>query len=164
MKSTPPRIIRSLPQREWYPLELAGRKVAILPFIGVEFREPEEFTIVNQETILSRRAPVNNQVILRELERRKLLPLTSKNPKLPYLLKILGFTLGDGSLTLTPRTHGVWFYGKKGDLKTIRKDIEKIGFKPSRIYTRVRQSHISTKYSTYDFEFQEHSFAVRARR
>ena len=143
--------------------ELLGRKVAILPFSGVEFRDPEEFTIANQETILSQRAPVNSRAILRELEKRKLLPLTSKNPKLPYLLKILGFTLGDGSLTLTPRTHGVWFYGKKEDLKTIRKDIEKIGFKPSRIYSRVRQSHILTKYSTYDFEFQETSFGVRAR-
>src|SRR3989454_6045796 len=143
--------------------EIVGNKVAVLPFNGVEFEDPEQFTIVSQERILSQRAPVKNQVILRELEKRQLLPLTSKNPKLPYLLKILGFTLGDGSLTLTPRTHVVWFYGKEEDLKTIRSDIEKIGFKPSRIYSRVRQSHISTKYSTYDFEFQEHSFGVRAR-
>src|SRR2546422_9799816 len=63
--------------------EIVGNKVAVLPFNGVEFEDLEQFTIVSQERILSQRAPVNNQVILRELEKRQLLPLTSKNPKLP---------------------------------------------------------------------------------
>ena len=143
--------------------EIAGKRVAVLPFNGVEFEEPEQFTIVGKETVLSLRAPVNTDAIIKELEKRNLLPLNSRNPKLPYLLKILGFTMGDGSLTLTPRTHQVWFYGKDEDLEKIREDVQRTGFTPSKIYSRLRQSQITTKYSTYDFPYEEHSFAVRAR-
>src|SRR5207249_3644470 len=94
-------------------------KVAVFPFNGVEFEEPKKFMIVSKKAILSLRVPVNNQAVIRELEKRQLLPLTSQNPKLPYLLKVLGFSLGDGSLTLAPKTHGVRFYGRKEDLQKI---------------------------------------------
>ena len=143
--------------------ELAGKKVAVLPFSGVEFQETEQLTIVSKEDILSLKAPVNSHAVIRELEHRKLLPLTSISPTLPYLLRILGFTMGDGSMTLTPKTHSVWFYGKSKDLEKIREDVRKTGFTPSKIYSRVRQSKIATKYSTHAFEFKEHYFGVRAR-
>src|SRR2546421_974538 len=128
--------------------KLGKSKVAVFPFSGVEFEQPKKFTLVSKEMVASLRAPVNIQAVIRELEKRQLLPLTSENPKLPYLLKILGFSMGDGSLTLTPKTHGVWFYGKKEDLEKIQHDVKQVGFKPSRIYSRVRKHHITTKYST----------------
>ena len=143
--------------------KLGKSKVAVFPFNGVEFEKPKKFMLVSKKAVLSLRAHVNNQAVIRELEKRKLLPLTAQNPKLPFLLKILGFSMGDGSLTLTPKTHGVWFHGRKEDLEKIRKDVKQIGFKPSRIYSRIRKHHIATKYSTYDFEFGEHSFGVRGR-
>ena len=82
--------------------------------------------------------------------------------QLPYLLKILGYVMGDGNIHYVgQRGKGItWFYGKTEDLESIRADITKLGFTPSKIYLRDREHHIETSYDTYEFSTQETSFKV----
>jgi len=102
-----------------------GEEVFIYPFKGVKYEEPEEFTIL--ET-------VGNENLDRELRKRGLLPLTSKNPLLPYVVKILGYLTGDGNLGKDK----VNFYGSKEGLKELAKEIKKLGFTPNGVYTRTK--------------------------
>jgi tRNA-splicing ligase RtcB len=82
--------------------------------------------------------------------------------QLPYLLKILGYVFGDGTIYFNGGAGKgtTWFYGKAEDLETIRADVAAIGFTPSRIYTRERRHRIITTYDEYKFEHCEHSFKV----
>jgi tRNA-splicing ligase RtcB len=128
--------------------KLGKSRVAVFPFEGVDYDEPSEFMIVDRNNIRSLPIPGNHQKLCDELEKRELLPLTSTNEKLPLLLKLIGFIMGDGSLTFTPKTHIAWFFGKREDLGEIRKDVEKLGFNPSRIYYRNRAHKIETTYGS----------------
>ena len=143
--------------------ELASRKVAVYPFVGVPYEEPSEFVILSREGIDRLRIPINKDLLVRELQNRALLPLTSRNSKLPFLLKIMGFLLGDGTLIYTPKTHLAAFYGKEEDLQLIREDLRRIGYTPSQIYHRTRKSRIETKYKEYSFETTESWFKTTAR-
>ncbi len=111
-----------------------GMKVALYPFEGVDYEEPEEFTILTGEEF--------SDSIRKELEKRGLLPLTSRNEKLPILLKLIGYLLGDGIV----HNKFVIFYSKnRNDLEEIAKDIEKLGFK-ARIYCREREHNVNGHY------------------
>src|SRR5439155_7559481 len=107
--------------------------------------------------------PANREFLCKELQKRGLIPLNSTNAKLPMLLKIMGFLMGDGSLILTPKTHVVWFYGRREDLGEIRQDVKRLGLKPSKIYARTRLYSIRTKYADYKFTRSECCFAARSR-
>ncbi|OYT25387.1 MAG: hypothetical protein B6V02_03885 [Thermoprotei archaeon ex4572_64] len=63
-----------------------GALVAIYPFEGVEYEEPEEFVILSGEEF--------SENIKKELRKRNLIPLTSRNSKLQIILKLLGYALG----------------------------------------------------------------------
>ena len=94
-----------------------GMRVALYPFEGVDYEEPEEFTILTGEEF--------EPTIRRELEKRGLLPLTSRNRKLPLLLKIVGYLLGNGSIHegyITLRVNS------EEDAREITRDIEHLGF------------------------------------
>ncbi|HVH15844.1 MAG TPA: RtcB family protein, partial [Candidatus Angelobacter sp.] len=138
-------------------------KVAVYPFAGVEYEEPNEFPLVTRKDIIGLLLPANRDLLCKELKKRGFIPLNSTNAKLPLLLKIMGFIIGDGSLTFTPKTHRAWFYGKREDLDEIRQDVKRLGFKPSKIYSRTRLSKIRTKYSDYSFNHVECCFGVRSR-
>ena len=88
--------------------------------------------------------------IKKKLRETGLMPLYTDNSKLPYLIKIIGFIFGDGSLILE-KSPQIGFYGKKEDLELIKEDIEKIGFKSS-IFSRKRKHKIKTQYKEYEFE------------
>jgi tRNA-splicing ligase RtcB len=141
----------------------AGDKVAVHGFEGVPFEEAEDFTLVTQRQIMQVDIPANNVVVAKELKSRGLLPLKSNSPKLPYLIKIMGYVLGDGSLVFTDKTAMVWFWGKSKDLEEIRKDVIEIGYSPTRIYTRTRMAEVKTRYGTDRFVSTEHGFYVHAR-
>src|SRR2546428_10587531 len=138
-------------------------KVAVYPFTGVDYEEPTEFAIVNRNDILGSPTVGSKRHLCKELEKRGLLPLNSTNVKLGLLLKIMGFIIGDGTLVLTPKTRMSGFYGKVEDLEDIRRDVLRLGFKPSRIYTRKRESGIRTRYSDYKFTFSGSFFMARSR-
>jgi tRNA-splicing ligase RtcB len=155
-----------LTQDGMVPLGEVGRrksKIAVYPFMGVEYEKPNEFSIVAENDILALRIPANCELLCKELKKRGLLPFSSTNTKLPLLLKIMGFLMGNGSLIYTSKTHDAWFYGKREDLEEIRRDLKRLGFRPSKVYSRTRESKISTKHAGYRFKILECSFRARSR-
>lgn len=105
-----------------------GEEVGIYPFEGVPYEEPVEFVIVSERSFKG--------AIKEELKKRGLLPLTSKSDKLPYLMRIFGYLLGDG----TVYDKNVVFYGEKADLDDIEKDLRILGYRGS-VYERPRREH-----------------------
>jgi len=144
-------------------------KIALYPFEGVEYQEPSKEIILTEEQLkrtllelgISQKGNALNQV-LAFLKKKDILPLRYNSFQLPYLLKIIGFVFGDGSISFVNQKEGVvWFYGRKGNLEKIREDILKINFKPSRIYQRKRNHQIFTSYKkNYRFKTTEFSFKV----
>jgi len=115
-----------------------GALVAIYPFEGVEYEEPEEFVILSGEEF--------SENIKKELRKRNLIPLTSRNSKLPIILKLLGYALGDGTLY----KKFIVFYGRREDLEEILEDIKKLGYS-GRMYCRER----AHKVKNYEFKTRE---------
>ncbi|MEA3457528.1 MAG: intein-containing RctB family protein [Candidatus Thermoplasmatota archaeon] len=134
-----------------------GEMVAIFPFDGIEFSQPSNKNIVTEEDIS--KLPLNKDVsqTINELKKRELLPLKANNEKLPYLLKLFGYALGDGTIYFSKNKGTIWFYGEPGDLEDIQEDVEKLGFKASRIYDRKREHEIKTMYDTVKFSRVEYS-------
>lgn len=152
------------------PLETLqpGDPVALYPFEGVEYERPESRVVVDEagleralQALGKERGNCISQ-IRRRLTRLGLLPLRLDSPAMPYLLKLLGYLLGDGALYFAGGTGKgtVWFYGEPEDLEAIRADVATIGFTPSRIYVRRRRHRIRTPYDEYEFERTEHAFKV----
>ncbi|MGF1579543.1 MAG: intein-containing RctB family protein [Gemmataceae bacterium] len=146
-----------------------GDRVAVVPFEGVPYERPTNDVLVSEETFRAKWAELGkaedgnalNQA-LAFLRDRDLLPLRYDSPALPYLCKILGFVFGDGNLHFSGgnRKGVVWFYGSAEDLELIRSDIERIGFTPSKVYSRERHHTIQTTNREYSFDRTEESFEV----
>ena len=134
-----------------------GNKVAVFPFSGLEYKEPSDKVILTKNDILKLPLKKNLSYTINELEKRGLLPLKMDNKKLPYLLKLIGYILGDGTLYFSGNKGTIWFYGESEDLENIRNDIKKLGFKPSRIYERERKHEIKTFYNNVIFNRREKS-------
>ena len=139
-----------------------GDFVATYPFEGVTYEKPTNDIIVSEEDILQLPSNKNISQTISELKKRNLLPLKADNKKLPYLLKIFGYLLGDGTLYFTKNKGTIWFYGDSEDLEDIQLDIEKLGYKASKIYTRERDHEIKTMYDTIKFRRKEHSIKTTA--
>jgi tRNA-splicing ligase RtcB len=146
-------------------------KIAVFPFQGTKYEEPQKKVIINETDIKKSLSKFNKTIkgnafeqILMFLKKRNLLPLKYNSPQLPFLLKIMGYVLGDGSISFIGKKKKgvVWFYGKSEDLETIRQDLIEIGFSPSRIYQRKRHHKISTHYKKYQFSRIEYSFKVQS--
>ncbi len=140
-----------------------GERVAVIGFDGVPYEAPAEVTIVSKRRILQMKLPAKNSLVLRELQARNLVPLRSNSESFPYLLKILGYVFGDGTITFSPRSAFVWFWGRPADLESIRSDIRKLGFSPTRVYSRTRLARTSSRYGEKQFVSTEHGFYVHAR-
>lgn len=157
---------QGMTQLEHLPL---GARVAVLPFEGVPYQEPNGEILVDEEAVKAYLSGLGKDSkghaetqILNHLRKIGLLPLCGDSPKLPYLLKILGAITGDGTLYFE-RASGkgrASFYGKPDDLELIRQDVAALGFTPSPIYTREHQSSITTLYDTYQVTSQEAHFNV----
>jgi len=133
-----------------------GEKVLLYPFEGVEYEPPKKVLLVGEEDINKLEKSFTSKLqIKNKLKSLGLLPLYSDNEKLPYLLKIMGFVFGDGSLSIKKNIQ-VGFYGEEQDLIGIKKDIEKIGFK-SHLFKRERTHNIQTQYKQYEFSRVENS-------
>ena len=146
-----------------------GNKIALYPFEGVPYQEPKEKVLVDKKKLKKFWLRLNQnpnghgfQQIVNQLKKRNLLPLKTTSPQFPYLLKIMGYVLGDGVIYfVNKRKHGeICFYGQPKDLQKIQEDVRKIGFTPSKIYSRKRNHKIKTSYSTYQFSNIENSFKV----
>jgi len=138
-------------------------RVAVHGFEGVPYEAPVDFAVISERLILQLRIHANNQAIAEELRVRGLLPLRSTSPKLPYLLKIFGYLLGDGSLIFTRKSVDLWFWGKSEDLENIREDIRRLGYSASQVYSRTRAARVTSRYGSKRFESTEYGFHVHAR-
>ncbi len=148
-----------------------GVKVALYPFLGVPYDEPSDDVIVCEEDVrsfLKQKRPEISEcvvsVIIKELSNRDLLPLRLNSPALPYLIKLLGYCIGDGNIHFAKKSGKgvVGFWGKKKDLESIRSDVAKTGFTCSKVYQRNRKHNIQTVYDTVKFEALESSCKVVA--
>ena len=136
--------------------------IAVYPFEGVEYSKPSEESIVSEEDILNLPLEKNLSQTIHELKKRDLLPLKANNEKLPYLLKLMGFVFGDGTLYFSKNKGTIWLYGEPEDLEELRKDIKQIGFNGSRVYSRDRNHEIETMYDTIHFQREEHSVKLNS--
>ncbi|NPA23872.1 MAG: RNA-splicing ligase RtcB, partial [Crenarchaeota archaeon] len=93
-----------------------GMRVALYPFEGVDYEEPESFMILTGEEL--------EPEVRRELERRRLLPLTSRSSKLPILLKLIGYLLGNGTI----HEDHVMLHVAREEGSELLRDIEILGF------------------------------------
>ena len=112
------------------------QRVAVFPFEGVPYEEPPNVTILSGDEF--------RPSVRRELKRRGLLPLNARNPKLPYLVKLLGYFIGDGAFN-GERSKITAFYGSREGLEELRQDIIALGFTPSNVYCRESELKIKDK-------------------
>lgn len=138
-------------------------RIAVYPFTGVKYEEPSEDLIISEQDVLGLDLPFNKKLIINELKKRNLLPLKLNSQFMPFLIKILSYNMGNGTLIFTTKSQYATFYGTKEDLELIRSDIKKLGYIPSRIHSRERRHKIKTKYGIVRFTFTEHSFYVGAK-
>ena len=146
-----------------------GEEIAVYPFEGVVYEKPSSQIIVDEinikEFLLNhnkdRRGNASKQ-ILKQLGETDILPLKYDSYQLPYLIKLIGYCFGDGTVYFTNETGKgvVCFYGEEEDLKHIKRDLERIGFASANIYSRQRQHKIKTSYSTYEFQRLEYVLKV----
>ncbi|HIE36160.1 MAG TPA: RNA-splicing ligase RtcB, partial [Candidatus Omnitrophica bacterium] len=143
-------------------------EVALYPFEGVEYKSPSSEEILNEEniknTLIALGKNNDNAInqILNSLRKIGILPLEYNSFATGYLIKLIGYCFGDGTIYFTNQTKKgvVCFYGEEDNLKEIKKDLEKIGFKGGRIYSRHRKHSIETFYSKVEFERREYMLKV----
>ncbi len=123
-----------------------GMKVATHPFEGVRYEPVERLLILRESDF--------DKYTARELRRRGLLPLYSDNPLFPVIVKILGYFFGDGVFN----GKKTYFYGSREGLEELRRDIEKLGYRVSRVITRKKSSVVNGR----EFTGIEHSIYVSA--
>lgn len=147
----------------------AGDRIARYPFEGVPYEAPDDKILISEANITAalaihdKGASGNALVqILKRLKTCELLPLRLDAPKLPHLLKLLGYVFGDGTIYFSggDGKGTTWFYGEPDDLETIRAEVAALGFTPSRVYARERRHRITTAYDEYEFERREYTFKV----
>ncbi len=129
----------------------AGETVYLSPFRGVDDEPVEEFTVLTEADFAD-----ENHQIRRVLNERDLLPLESTDETFQHLLKLVGYHSGDGAFTNAGLTS---FYGDPEDLEAIGRDIERVGFTASPIYSRERSHEIDGP----SFEATEHQIRSSSR-
>jgi tRNA-splicing ligase RtcB len=110
-----------------------GTKVATYPFLGVKYSEPRNFTILETSSFSSN--------VAKELIARGLLPLNIRDKKFPYLVKLLAYFMGGGAFD----GKKTWFYGTHEGIEEVRRDIQCLGFIPSKTLCRYRLGKINGK-------------------
>jgi len=146
-------------------------KVAVLPFDGVKYEKPSAKIIISEIEIKNTLLKLNRKpgapgfdMIINKLKKRNLIRIGYNHEKMPYILKIMGFIFGDGSMNfIGKRGDGILnFSGKKEDLEAVRNDIRKIGYTPGPIHLRrIKSSENSNKYyNCYSFYINASSLVV----
>jgi len=142
--------------------EVKDLPVAIYPFRGVDYEGPPGFSVVTADDLLRFLKRAQRPQIIEALTKRNLLPLTPRNPAFPYLLKVFGLALGDGHASLNLPAPHVAFWGKREDLEDVRKDVARLGFRPSRVYVRTRHHKILLGRRRHEFVHEEAWFRANS--
>lgn len=142
-----------------------GDHVAVLHSTPSAYETGNEVILSKQDLLKEIPKNANAERVLRILEDKKLLPLTTANPLLPRIIRLIGHVYGDGCLYVALDAKGhvqarVISSGTPEDLEEIRKDIEKIGFKTTKITSQIRSSQVtSAKYGSRKINGTSYSFA-----
>lgn len=141
-------------------------KLIINPFTGIKFERPSDKKILNINDLekvfnsLLKKGGNAWPQIKNYLEKLNLLPLKQNSWQLPIILKLMGYILGDGNITVGKNKEvQVRTWGLNEDLLEIKKDLEKIGVK-SNIYFRKRKHKIITHYKEINFFHHEYSLGI----
>lgn len=122
-----------------------GDRVAIYPYKGVEYERPSHEVLVKGSEF--------RKGVKKELERKGLVPLHLDHEKIGILARLVGYLLGDGHVQeyLNKKKSGEGVrkfrtiaYGEINGLKELRKDVEELGFKPSSVRTRKRETEVES--------------------
>ncbi len=120
-----------------------GEEIAVYGFEGVPYEKPSSERIVDEKDIYQALQKTNlphldyrYKIIIEKLKKRNLLPLSYDHPKLPYLIKIMGFVFGNASMGFIGKKKDgvIYFAGKKEDLLKVKEDLEILGYKSSKVY------------------------------
>jgi tRNA-splicing ligase RtcB len=131
-----------------------GDTVYVSPFRGIDDEPVEEFTVLTEEDFAD-----ENPQIRRVLNERDVLPLKSTDETFQHLLKLVGYHTGDGAFTNAGLTS---FYGDPEDLEAIGRDIERVGFTASPIYSRERSHEVDgTRFETTEHSIRSSSRAFQ---
>ncbi|HEX8392647.1 MAG TPA: RtcB family protein, partial [Longimicrobium sp.] len=103
-----------------------GDAVACSPYVGLP-HEAAEWAL---------NIAVANPRARDELAERGLLPLRGGDPRMPALLRVLGYASGDGHLTRNGKRVSIFVY-HEGDAADLSDDLRRLGFAP-RAHRRVR--------------------------
>ena len=141
-----------------------GDLVAVYPFEGVEYEEPEPKVLLTREDFKN-----EGRQLVKYLEARGLLPLRMDDPRIGILARILGYFIGDGSFDIYREKNGrkriiTVFYGDEGGLEALRKDLEfYFNIRASRIYKRTRRENVKTAWGEFETTGTEYSIKVTSK-
>ncbi|WP_456327182.1 intein-containing RctB family protein [Archaeoglobus sp.] len=134
-----------------------GDEVVVYPFEGVEF-EQFEGTILSEDDFKGYDAQV-----VKYLKERKLIPLRYEDKRIGTIARLLGFAFGDGCIVKSGKRLTLEFYGKLETLEEVAKDLESLGVKASKAYSRRRRLKIRSPYSEYYSDCTDCRIRVTAR-
>lgn len=139
-----------------------GERIAVYPFTGVKFQEPEHRYLAMAKDF--------DAHTIKELHKRSLLPLALDSPVIGAIARIVGYATGDGNISKVSekrkdrksrRERFIFsLVGEPEGLEDARRDIEALGYKPSRVYSRTRKISVSTSYRNYQTISHEDSIHV----
>ncbi len=124
-----------------------GDKIVTYPFAGVEYEEPNDEIILDEDDII--RVVGNRPKLISELREKDLIPLRYSSEKLPILARLVGFLTGDGWIGTyysKKRKMDIWStraIGHPDDLETVRNDIVGLGYEANYIATKEYTSKVS---------------------
>ncbi len=134
-----------------------GDYVVVCPFEGVKY-ERFKGTILDEGDFEDCDAR-----IVKYLKEKNLIPLRYEDSKIGTIARLLGFAFGDGCIVKSGSRLTLEFYGEMGTLENIAKDLESLGIKASRIYSRRRSIRIRSPYSEYVSDCTDSRIKVTAR-
>ena len=98
-----------------------GDVVGTHPFVGADFVRPGSHLILREADF--------RPSVGAELSERGLLPLQADSTGLPFMLKLLGYFMEKGAFD----GEKTWFYGTLNGMDELKRDIESVGYAPSRV-------------------------------
>jgi len=117
----------------------AGSRLAVLPYKLTKERPISEKVLVEEKNIRSvikKYFPkyTKSDIIIENLKNCGLVPLKATDKRTLTLIRLLAFLFGDGNVRcIKNRDVSLEFYGKREDLKEIKKDLDTLGFRNSDI-------------------------------
>mgnify|MGYP005837325193 CR=1 FL=1 len=136
--------------------------VLVNPFVGVEYAEPSEKVLVGEfEAKKCCKDKFSEKRAISKLKKIGLLPLTTKNPSVGILLRIIGRLQGTGSITVKKRIKRLLFHGDREDLEKIKSDLNEIGISSS-IHSLKKNYQNSKSHNELDFASAKYYLSINS--